>query len=66
VTGGATYSLDLFRGHPLEGRVLGTLSRLREELDLLRTQVDAENAVSGRKPTLRVVFYLGQDVREDD
>jgi hypothetical protein len=66
VTGGATYSLDLWRGHPLERRVLGTLSRLRAELDSLRAQVDAENSASGRKPTLRVVFYLGQDVREDD
>lgn len=66
VTGGATYSLDIWRGHPLERRVLSTLSRLREELDSLRTQVDAENAASARKPTLRVVFYLGQDVREDD
>jgi hypothetical protein len=66
VTGGATYSLDIWRGHPLEARVLGTLAHVRAQLEALRAEVDAENAQSGRDPNVRVIFYMGQDVREDE
>jgi hypothetical protein len=66
VTGGSTYSLDLWRGHPLEKRVLGTLGRLRRELETLRDEVDAVNAKAERGADVRVIFYLGQDVREDE
>lgn len=66
VTGGATYSLDIWRGHPLEQRVLGTLARVREQLEALRAEVDAENARARLETTLRVIFYLGQDIREDE
>ena len=66
VTGGATYSLDIWRGHPLEARVLGTLARVRAELEALRAEVDQQNAQAAHDPDLRVIFYMGQDIREDE
>jgi len=66
VTGGATYSLDLWRGHPLEARALGTLAQVRSQLELLRAEVDQENAKAARETNLRIIFYMGQDVREDE
>jgi hypothetical protein len=66
VTGGATYTLDLWRGHPLEARVLGTLAQVRAQLEALRTEVDAENAQVAHERSLRVIFYMGQDIREDE
>jgi hypothetical protein len=45
--------------------VLGTLSELRTRMETLRTDVDAVNAASDREPDLRVIFYMGQDLRED-
>ncbi len=66
VTGGATYTLDIWRGHPLEARVLGTLAQVRAQLEALRAEVDAENARAAEEPNLRVIFYMGQDIREDE
>ena len=66
VTGGATYSLDIWRGHPLEARVLGTLAQVRSQLEALRVEVDQENANASQQPTVRVIFYMGQDIREDE
>jgi hypothetical protein len=66
VTGGATYTLDIWRGHPLEARVLGTLAQVRAQLEALRAEVDAENARAARERSLRVIFYMGQDIREDE
>jgi hypothetical protein len=66
VTGGATYSLDIWRGHPLQARVMGTLARMRSQLELLRAEVDQENAKASREANLRVIFYMGQDIREDE
>lgn len=66
VTGGATYSLDIWPGHPLEARVLGTLAQVRAQLEALRSEVDAENARAARETNLRVIFYMGQDIREDE
>jgi len=66
VTGGATYSLDIWRGHPLEARAMGTLAQVRSQLELLRAEVDQENAKTSRSPNLRVIFYMGQDIREDE
>jgi hypothetical protein len=66
VIGGATYTLDIWRGHPLEARVLGTLAQVRAQLEALRAEVDAENAHGARDPNLSVIFYMGQDIREDE
>jgi hypothetical protein len=81
VVGGSTWSLDVWDGHPLQEEALGTLARVRAELEDLRTRVDAHtpsdasssSGSSGRTRTSgprgaarqRVVFYLGQYVRED-
>jgi hypothetical protein len=65
--GGSTWSLDLWAGHPLEQEALGTLARVRAQLDDLRRRVDSHSAASAavgaRK---RVIYYMGQYVREDD
>lgn len=66
VTGGATYSLDIWRGHPLEARVMGTLAQVRAQLERLRADVDEENAKASQEPKLRIIFYMGQDIREDE
>jgi hypothetical protein len=66
VTGGATYSLDIWRGHPLEARAMGALAQVRSQLELLRAEVDHENAKTSRASNLRVIFYMGQDIREDE
>jgi hypothetical protein len=63
-TGGSTWSLDVWRGHPMESEALGTLGRIRAELEALRERVDAHNADS-KKPAqgTRVVYYMGQYVQ---
>lgn len=62
-TGGSTWSLDVWPGHPLESEALGTLARVRAEIENLRERVDAHNAqakhAGARK---RVVYYMGQYV----
>jgi hypothetical protein len=65
--GGSTWSLDLWAGHPLEHEALGTLARMRAELDDLRRRVDGHSTAgvpsSQRK---RIIYYVGQYVREED
>jgi hypothetical protein len=63
VTGGATYSIDIWPGHPLESEALGTLSRVRAMVEDLRDRVDATNASASRRAEDRVVFYMGQYVK---
>ena len=64
VTGGSTWSLDVWTGHPLEEEATKTLSRLRAELEDLRTRVDQHNALTETsEPRQRVVIYVGQYVR---
>lgn len=64
VTGGSTWSLDVWSGHPLEEEATKTLSRLRAELEDLRTRVDEHNALTEtNEPRQRVVIYVGQYVR---
>lgn len=63
--GGATYTFEVWRGHPLEHQVLGTLARLRSELSELRQQVEEHNVQAGLPSDhLRVVCYAGQHVTE--
>ncbi|HET9954082.1 MAG TPA: hypothetical protein VFQ61_06245 [Polyangiaceae bacterium] len=64
--GGSTYTIDLWRGHPLAEEVYGTLSKLRSELSDLRTRV-AEFNEKQESPDLhsRVVIYVGQCVIQD-
>lgn len=67
-TGGSTWSLDVFDGHPLEAEALGTLARVRQSMEELRARVDAYNTRHSidAKQRMRVVFYMGQYVRLDD
>jgi hypothetical protein len=65
VTGGATYSLDLWPGHPMEGEALSTLQRVRAMLEDLRARLDAVNAQHQNEPNERLVFYVGQHFVSD-
>jgi len=62
--GGSTFYFDLDLEHPRRDEVLTLLSRLRNELSVLRREVEAENTtrqVAG-DTRLRVTFYMGQSV----
>ncbi len=65
LTGGATFSLDLWRGHPMEEEVLGTLKSVRAQLENLRDRLDEVNAQKGQPPDERLVFYFGQHFKSD-
>jgi len=59
-TGGATYSLDLWPGHPLEQEALGCLERVRVTMENLRERLDQVNRGQEQKVSERLVFYVGQ------
>jgi hypothetical protein len=63
--GGSTYSYEIWKGHPLEGEVKGTLRKFRLAQSALRERVREHNA-SHPKPAERlgVVVYGGQTVWE--
>ena len=66
--GGSTLHFGIDSGHPYESRVLGTLGRIREELNVLWNEVAAynrEHPLSDDAAT-RVTFYFGQHVRTPD
>jgi hypothetical protein len=63
--GGATYTFEVWPGHPCEAEVVGTLARLRRELSELRERVEEHNALASLPAEhLRVVCYAGQHVIE--
>lgn len=64
-TGGATFSLDLWPGHPLEVEALGTLAALRAQLEDLRARLDAITTERGVTPSERLVVYVGQHFKSD-
>jgi Winged helix DNA-binding domain len=64
-TGGATFTLDLWPGHPLEAELLGTLTRLRAEFESLRTRLDHINTSSKIAPSERLVVYFGQHLQSE-
>ncbi len=60
-TGGCTYTLEVYSGHPLESEVFGTLSRLRQQLSDLRTRVEEHNEGHALPENhTRVTLYAGQ------
>jgi hypothetical protein len=64
--GGSTYTIDVWKGHPLADEVYGTLGRLRTELSELRTRVDEFNRERDfPEHYTRVVIYAGQSVIEE-
>lgn len=65
-TGGSTYTMHVWPGHPLECEAVGTLRRVREELAELRSRVAEYNRQHVGPGTYRsVVFYAGQCVTEE-
>jgi hypothetical protein len=65
--GGSTYSFEVWPGHPLEAKVIGTLRRFREEMSALRGHVRDHNAVHAKPPVRTgVVIYGGQTTWEVD
>jgi hypothetical protein len=66
LVGGSTWSLDVWRGHPLEAEATGTLAKVRSMVEDLRQRIDAHNATASLPEVLqRVVFYMGQYVEPD-
>jgi hypothetical protein len=66
-TGGSTYTIDVWKGHPLADEVYGTLARMRTALTDLRARVDDYNRNNPiPDPHTRVVIYAGQTVIEED
>jgi hypothetical protein len=65
--GGATYTLDVWPGHPLELEARGLLLETRRRVDALRERIDHHNAEHGARPEPRspVVFYAGQYVKQE-
>jgi hypothetical protein len=65
--GGATFSFDVYAGHPYAERVMGLLTRMRAEVDGLWDEVAAYNRAhpvpDERKR--KVSFYFGQNVQDD-
>jgi hypothetical protein len=64
--GGSTWSLDVWRGHPLEAEAKSLLERTRAAVEDLRERIDAHNSQANHDgPGERVVFYAGQSIRDD-
>jgi hypothetical protein len=64
--GGSTWSLDVWRGHPLESEAKSLLAKTRVAVEDLRARIDSHNRRARRDgPGERVVFYAGQSIRED-
>lgn len=64
VVGGTTVHFGIHPGHPHETEVLGTLRRVRGELDALLKRVSTHNQEHGvtAETATRVTFYFGQSV----
>ena len=67
-TGGSTYTIGVWPGHPMAEEVYGTLKRFREELSSMRDRAaKLNNAAAVPESHDRVVIYVGQSViREGD
>lgn len=66
-SGGSTYTIDIWPGHPMEGEVHGALKHVRSTLSNLREKVAGWNEKQ-EKPSRysRVVFYAGQCTIEEE
>jgi hypothetical protein len=65
-TGGSTYTMLVWPGHPLEDEVIGTLGRVRQQVATLRGRVAAYNTEHDLPPHYQsVVFYAGQCATEE-
>jgi hypothetical protein len=63
--GGATFSFDIYEGHPSEQRVMELLSRTRTEIDALWDEVSGYNRAHpvADERKRKVSFYFGQNVQ---
>lgn len=60
---GSTYTLDVWRGHPLEEEVMSILESFRDRIGELRNRVETYNAEHGLPAEhAQVVVYAGQCV----
>ena len=67
VTGGCTYTFDLWDGHPMTNQVLKTLAEYRRAMTKLRQEVEAINARQGiPKKSVKVLCYAGQSLLEQE
>jgi DNA-binding Lrp family transcriptional regulator len=66
VIGGATFSFDVYPGHPFQERVMEQLTSVRAEVDALWTDVAAYNRAHPVADELKVKvsFYFGQNVQD--
>ncbi len=66
-TGGGTYTLDVWPGHPLEEEARSLLVRVRAMVSDLRERVDRHNATStAAAAQTPVVFYMGQYIKMEE
>ena len=67
-TGGSTYTISVWPGHPMASEVYGTLQRFRAELSSIRDRAAQINETAIVPESYdRVVIYVGQSVvREGD
>jgi len=66
--GGSTYHFDLYRGHPLEKRVLGFLKTIRQQASALREDLNQHDQTqeNTNQKGYRIVFYAGQNLLIDE
>lgn len=65
-TGGSTYTVKVWPGHPMEAEATGLLRSVREQLTALRTRVNEYNRDHSGPTTRRsVLFYFGQCTTDD-
>jgi hypothetical protein len=61
--GGSTWSFDVWEGHPFRDKVVGLLTRVRDEISAVQIEVAEYNERVGRPEDAdRVTFYVGQSV----
>jgi hypothetical protein len=67
VSGGSTYTLDLYAGHPDAEEALRTLAEFRTRLGALRQRVDTHNREHGLPASfVKLVSYAGQCLVQED
>jgi len=68
-TGGSTFHLDVWSGHPFEREALGLLASFRRQAVALREAIERHNAGHVRPADAvekRIVSYVGQTVRSEE
>ncbi len=66
-TGGATFTLDVWKGHPHEAEARSLLADARARAYAVRDKIDAHNKALANPPEIEpVVFYVGQYVRANE